>query len=207
MAEKKEIKKKTASKKTQPNKVKQETTKKQPTKKQIPTKKHQVKEQVKKSQKTTSEKVLLITFLILLIVVLILGIKVFDLKNKNTNKIKANLVIPILEEKSMNEFSIDISKLKLGEVKEYIFKINNYKDKLVNSKELDYTIRVTKPASVDLKLYKDDNNTNLFSPEKTTEEFAVKLPKENKKSDLYRLIIKVNKKVSKNERVFIKIES
>lgn len=161
----------------------------------------------KNKEKTTSERVLLIVFFLLLILVVILGISVLNAKNKNIDKIKANVIIPVLGTKLNNSLSVDISDMKESEEKEYIFKIANYRGNKINKENIEYQINLTKPQNVTLELYKNNNNTNLLNDKETLEISGIQLEKNDKKIDLYRLIIKSNKKTNKDDKVEIIIRS
>ena len=160
-----------------------------------------------KTPKTNSDKVLITVFFLLLILVVILGISVLNAKNKNIDKIKANVIIPVLGTKLNNSLSVDISNMKKTEEKEYIFKIANYRGNKINKENIEYQINLTKPKNVTLKLYKNDNNTNLLSNKETLEIGGIQLERNKKKVDLYRLVIKSNKKTTKDDKIEIIIKS
>lgn len=160
-----------------------------------------------KTKKTTSDKVLITVFFLLLILVVILSISVLNAKNKNIDKVKANVIIPVLGTKLNNSLSVDISNMKESEEKEYIFKIANYRGNKINKEDIEYQINLTKPENVTLELYKNNDNSNILNNKDILEVGGIKLEKDNKKIDLYRLVIKSNKKTNKNDKIEIIIRS
>ena len=80
--------------------------------------------------KTTSEKVLTIIFILLVILVIILTFVAINKKKEYKEK-RADIVIPITEVGTNNVLNVDISNLKENELKDYKFKITNYRDKKI----------------------------------------------------------------------------
>lgn len=159
----------------------------------------------KKKKMSKQEKALAITFVLLLILVVILSGIVIYMKNDIRNT-KANIVIPILESETESELSVDVTQLKKGVDKEYIFKVSNYKNNNVNEEKIRYNIEIDKPDSVFVELYKDEEKNNLLVND-TLVITDNELPAKSKKEDVYRLVIKVNLTVENNEKITIKINS
>lgn len=168
--------------------------------------KKEVKKQAKKNRKyTNQDKALLSTFVILAILVIILIVIALNMKNI-VNEEKVNITIPVLEVNSQNEISIDISEMKVGEIKNYNFKIANYKDSNVNNEEISYDISIIASENVTIELYKNDSNKNIIKDNNLIIENN-KLPKDKKKEENYRLAIKAKKQVLNNENITLKINS
>lgn len=165
--------------------------------------------EVKKQQKTTprtkQDNALLITFVILVILVIVLTIIAINMKNAK-EKEKANIIIPVLEKNAESEIGVDISQMKKGESKEYIFKVSNYKDKDINEEVLTYDIDVTPSEKAKIKLYKNGSNKNLIDEDDLLIE-ENKLPKKDKTEDEYHMIIEVTSQPDSQDKITLKIQS
>ena len=161
----------------------------------------------KKPPKTTSEKVLTIIFYALIVLVIILLIAAIK-KEKSTQQItKSNIVIPLIEADSKNEFSLDLSSLTKNEEKEYIFEVTNYKKETINNTDTNYQIIVTKPEDVSLEVYKNNSNENLLPNDDDQFIITSELSKEEKSKDQYKLIVKLNEEPTENSKVSVNIEN
>ena len=107
------------------------------------------------------DKALLTTMAGLVVLVAVLAVVALNLKNNEQNE-KANIVIPVLEENTQNEISVDMSEMKKGDTKEYIFKVTNYKVRDINEEKIKYSISVTPTLSASIKLYKNNSDDNLI---------------------------------------------
>lgn len=157
--------------------------------------------------KTTSEIVLTTLFIALLIAVIVLGIKAFNLKKGQDTKKSVDLIIPVLETKTNNTFSVDLSEMKTQEIKEYKFMVTNYKDKIIASQDINYKIELLNPSeSIVVKLYKNNSENNLLTSNNTTYNIEDnKLSKDKKNSDIYNLIIRVKEDIKEKDSIKIKI--
>ena len=172
------------------------------------TNKKSIKKRVSSNKKSISEKIMFAIFCLLLILVIVLGIVAINKKNSTKATGRANITIPIIEENSQNELSIDISNMKKGEEKEYIFKITNTQDNNINKVTLKYSIKFTKPSSVTLSLYKNDTDKNLLLNQDNLVLSNNKLLRNKKQTDIYKLIIKNDKNTNEIAKlVTIQIES
>lgn len=159
--------------------------------------------------KTISEIVLTVLFIVLLVVVIILGVKAFNLKKEQNTKKDVDLTVPILETKTNNTFSVDLSKMKNQEIKEYKFMITNYKDKQIANKDINYKIELTSHAdAISIKLYKNREEDNLLTDTTSTHSIENnKLPKDKKTSDTYYLIIRAKDEIKEKDNIEIKIST
>lgn len=158
--------------------------------------------------KTKSEKVLTLVFILLLLTVIILFFVALSKKNELKQKQNADIVIPIVEEKTNNVLNVDISELKENGLKDYSFRVANYKDKNINKKEIIYNILFdTNGNDVILKLYKNKEEKNLLKDLSEYEVKGLKLEKNTKQDDIYTLIIKANKQIEKKQSIKIQISS
>lgn len=167
----------------------------------------------KTSKKTNKEKTkklnkqewtLIATFIFLIVLVLALIIVVLNIKNITSSKTNG-ITIPVLEENSKNEISVDISNMNANEEKEYIFTITNYKDYDINKTQMDYDINITSPESVKIKLYKNNNEKDLLTNKATIENN--KMQGKNKVEDEYKLVIESKKTTEKDAKITIEISS
>lgn len=156
-------------------------------------------------QKTTTEKILMLIFIVMIIIVIVLAVIAINLKNK-AEKEKTNITIPIIETNSQSEISVDISEMKKGDTKEYIFKITNYKDKEIIDKKISYNIDITPSDKVSLKLYKNDIKSNIITDSDMLVENN-ELLKNEKNEDEYRMIIDVIETPEETDNITIKITS
>ncbi len=165
------------------------------------------KKKLKIIPKEKNERILFIIFIVLLISVIALAFITVDKKKEYEAK-QTDITIPIIEENVNNTLNVDISNLSKGALKEYKFKITNYKDKKVNSEKLVYNIYVDALENdVTIKLYKSGNEKNLFKDLKKYEISNVSLPKNKKSDDLYTLIVKASSNIENKKSVEIKITS
>lgn len=150
------------------------------------------------------DKTLLGTFIVLTIVVIVLASIAISQKNSQKNK-KVNITIPVLEEQTQNEISVDLSGMKPGENKKYIFKVSNYKQEEINKHKINYEIAITKAECVEIELYKGNTKENLLKDKMIVENNI--LPKNKKTEDEYLLIIIPKTKPAKNDKITLKITS
>ncbi len=170
-----------------------------------------MKKNIKKKDKINSKKLdkqdkaLLGTMGLLLVLIIVLMVVAINLK-ATTSSSKANITIPVLESKTQNEISVDLSEMHSGETKEYIFKIENYKGKEINTKDISYDIVITPSESASIKIYKGDSTKNLI----INNDYKIennKLPKDKKTEDEYHMIIKAIKTPMKKDKITLKIMS
>lgn len=159
----------------------------------------------KKAASSKQDNALLTTFIILVILVIALTVVALNMKNIS-NKEKANITIPVLEKNSESEISVDISDMNKGDKKEYIFKVTNFKDRILLNNNITYDISITPSENATVKLYKNNSDKNLISENDLLIENN-KLPKKDKTSDEYHLIIEANQQPSSKEVITIKINS
>lgn len=158
--------------------------------------------------KTTSELILTLIFIILLIVIIILSVKAVNLKKEQENRQDA-LVIPILKRGTSDNFSVDLSSMKVDEIKEYKFIITNYQDKILAKEDINYQIELTNNSSaISLKLYKNEEDTNLLTSNSSNSLIQDNTLSKNKKTqDTYYLIIRVKEPVKNKDNITVKITS
>lgn len=157
--------------------------------------------------KITPERILMIVFVILFIVVSILGIKVFTMRDNGIDSVEADIVIPVIEENTNNTIQVDLSEMAIGGLQEYIFKISNYKGKKTAQEDLVYHLTFSKVDGVSLKLYKNDGEKDLLEDSEDLIVSDQKLQGRKQKTDLYRLIIKVDKEMEEKSSLAITISS
>ncbi len=158
--------------------------------------------------KTESEILLTGAFLILLIVVIVLAVKVINLKQEANSKKDVDLVIPILDTKTNNTFSVDLSEMKSQAIKEYKFMVTNYKDDMIATKDINYNIElVNDNKDISIKLYKNKAEDNLLTDDTLLTHYIEnnKLSKKKKSADTYYLIIRMKDEIKEKENIKIKI--
>lgn len=180
------------------------------------TEKLEIEDEKKKAEKKTSKKILFkkpdktemvlaIVFVILLIITICLGLEVQAIKKQNINKVKSSIVISVLGKDTNNEISVDVSKMKKGDTKDYAFNISNFKDESINKEEVPYAIQIVSEDGFDIELYKNDSNENILPENRILIEN--KLIGNEKQKDKYTLKIKANKKTKDKELIAIRVIS
>ena len=136
----------------------------------------------KKTTKKTlqkQDKALIITFVGLIVLVIALAIVALNMKTI-TDREKANIVIPILEEHSENVISVELNDMAKGDVKEYIlnryymeynsilpdsvFDIFKYNGSIVKEEGCITHPRLIKPR-IKARLVSKNSNIDTFEPE------------------------------------------
>lgn len=161
----------------------------------------------KKKKLDQKDKILLVIFFILLVLVIILSVVAFGVKHKEKQQQTANVIIPIMEKTAEGELGIDISKMKKDETKEYTFIISNYKQEEINKEEIQYNLIMSIPDSVNIKIYKNDQELTYTESDGVIKLEANDLKKNKKSEDTYRLEIKTTKDMTKKSIIDIKIEN
>ena len=96
-----------------------------------------MKKETKKSTKKQSinqEKVLAIAFVVLAILVIVLLIIALKQKNERKAKYESHITIPVLEENTKSNISINLKEFKEENTNEYIFIVSNYREDKINKK-------------------------------------------------------------------------
>lgn len=166
--------------------------------------KEKTKKNVKKEM-SKQDKTLIATFIGLIVLVAVLGIVALNLDNihKDDNQ---DLVIPVLEENSESELSVEVADLEEGATKEYILVVSNYKDKQILEKSLTYDVDITPTESVEVKVYKNNSSDNLITEDDLLIENN-KLKAKEKTEDTYKIVIKAKQQPKQQEKITIKIHS
>lgn len=166
--------------------------------------KEKTKKNVKKEM-SKQDKTLIATFIGLIVLVAVLGIVALNLDNihKDDNQ---DLVIPVLEENSESELSVEVADLEEGTTKEYILVVSNYKDKQILEKSLTYDVDITPTESVEVKVYKNNSSDNLITEDDLLIENN-KLKAKEKTEDTYKIVIKAKQQPKQQEKITIKIHS
>lgn len=154
---------------------------------------------------TKSNKKLIYILIVLVIIILALSIYAVGLKKESNSK-SSDITIPLLEEKTENTISIDLSTMRKYDKKEYIFKVTNYRKNKLSPKELQYKIEIQAPSSISLKLYKNDFTEDLLENNSYLIDKNV-LRKGKKIIDEYHLVIRINSDISPKDQINIKITS
>ena len=162
----------------------------------------------KKTTKKTiqkQDKALIITFVGLIVLVIALAIVALNMKTI-TDREKANIVIPILEENSENVISIELNDMVKEDVKEYIFVVSNFKDKEILKKSIEYDVDVTPTENTTVKVYKNSSNDNLLTEDDLLIENN-KFKAKKKTEDTYKVVITAKEKPTETEKITLKINS
>lgn len=153
--------------------------------------------------KTPLEKTLGAIFLFLLAIVIVLSLAAIKLSNE-AKKNSVDATVPIIEE-TKTTLNVDISALKEGTLKEYKFKVTNYKNKTINKAKTAYSVNIIpNNNNIECTLYKDSDNINLLANSLDHQDF---LNSKKKEETTYYLIIKVKEDTSKNATIKVDIIS
>ncbi len=161
-------------------------------------------EETNKKKIVVGDVLLLVVFgaLIALVVTLMLTAK----KEKdNPSNVFADLIVPIVEENSKNEFLVDLSAI---DNKEYTIKVTNYHgDDDINKKELNYDLEIINEEDVPIALYKNEIKDNLISSNNEVLVEKNNLKSKEKQEDVYRIVVKTDKKLSDKDTIKVLITS
>ena len=190
-------------KKKEEPKGKKQTTKKKTPQKKIVSEKEIEKEKiiVEPKKEVDHTKALKIIFFALLIVVILLCHRLSKI-SKTEEKIDANIVIPIVEKKDLNEFSIDVSDMKKQDELDYVIKLINYEDENITKENINYKITITKIDGIKIEKTK-------IGEEKQIKEDVIKGQMQNKEQEeiYYKLHLKATKNMNESAQISIKIET
>ena len=159
----------------------------------------------KKIKVEKQDKMLILTLAGLVVLVIVLGIVALNLDNiyKDTS---ADLTIPILEEHSDSELSVEAKDLEEGATKEYILVVTNYKEKNILSKDIEYDLDITPTENLEVKVYKNESSDNLLTENDLLIENNL-LKAKKKSEDIYKIVIKAKSKTDETDKITIKIKS
>ncbi|MBE6157308.1 MAG: hypothetical protein E7160_00720 [Firmicutes bacterium] len=150
-------------------------------------------------KKKKNKNKLLIVFIVLLVIVSILGIDILFLeKNKIKDEDKTDIVVPVIEEKENYSFSVDLKDIKKAQKVIYKLKITNYRNKTINKKQLEYTLKILNDDNIDIEIYKDNK--------KISNDYKDKLNNNKKDSEIYEIII-IPKENLKSSTIAVNVES
>ena len=158
-----------------------------------------------KKQAINQENVLAIVFVALSILVIILLIIALKQKNARQVKDESHITIPVLEENTKSNISINLKEFKEEDTNEYVFIVSNYREDKINKNELEYDLKITNSDNVEIKLYKNENTNNLIEKELEVEDNT--LIKNKKQEDVYKLVITKNDKIKDTSVINIEIDS
>ena len=165
--------------------------------------KKNTKKQTKKLEK--QDKMLLLTFIGLIALVAVLGIVALNLDNIYKDD-SNDLTIPILEEHSESELSVEAKDLAKDESKEYILVVTNYKEKEILEKTITYDLDITPTENLEVKVYKNNSSDNLITENDLLIENN-KLSSKKKTEDTYKIVIKAKSETKETDKITIKIHS
>ena len=160
----------------------------------------------KKTKKLEKQdKMLLLTFIGLIALVAVLGIVALNLDNIYKDD-SNDLTIPILEEHSESELSVEAKDLAKDESKEYILVVTNYKEKEILEKTITYDLDITPTENLEVKVYKNNSSDNLITENDLLIENN-KLSSKKKTEDTYKIVIKAKSETKETDKITIKIHS
>lgn len=160
----------------------------------------------KKNKKLEKQdKMLILTFIGLIVLVAVLGIVALNLDNIYKDD-SNDLTIPILEEHSESELSVEAKDLAKDESKEYILVVTNYKEKEVLEKAITYDLDITPTENLEVKVYKNNSSDNLITENDLLIENN-KLSSKKKTEDTYKIVIKAKSETKETDKITIKIHS
>ena len=165
--------------------------------------KKNTKKKTKKLEK--QDKMLLLTFIGLIALVAVLGIVALNLDNIYKDD-SNDLTIPILEEHSESELSVEAKDLAKDESKEYILVVTNYKEKEILEKAITYDLDITPTENLEVKVYKNNSSDNLITENDLLIENN-KLSSKKKTEDTYKIVIKAKSETKETDKIAIKIHS
>lgn len=164
-----------------------------------------MKKETKNKKIEKQDKMLILTFICLIALVATLGVVALNLDNIYKDDSK-DLAIPILEEHSEGELSVEAAGLEVDEYKEYFLVVTNYKEKEVLEKDITYDMDITLTENIEVKVYKNNSSDNLLTEDDLLIENN-KLKAKKKTEDTYKIVIKAKNKTKDTDKITIKIHS
>lgn len=153
----------------------------------------------------TTERILLTVFILLLIIVAVLTFFVIKKKKENDNKLAANLVIPVIEKGTEENFSLNVNSF--GDEDEYILKLTNYRGKKINEKEISYAVTVENNSASEIEVTKDDSADNLMIDQESIIIEDQKLKGKVKQDVFYHIKVTKKNDVKDDDRIYVKVSS
>lgn len=147
----------------------------------------------------------LIIFIVLLIVVIVLGVLIFQKSKNESNKDIANISIPIIKEDS--RFAFNINALNLSQTNEYVFKIVNYRDDVINDENFTYNITIMNPTNTVIEMTKDDGKKNYLSGKKEETIENEKLGNSLKEEHYYHIKVLKSGKLMEKDLISVIIQN
>lgn len=147
----------------------------------------------------------LIIFIVLLIVVIVLGVLIFQKSKMESNNETANISIPIIKEDS--RFAFNINALNLSQTSEYVFKIVNYRDDVINNEKFTYNITIINPTNSVIEMTKDDNKKNYLSGKKEETIENEKLGNSLKEEHYYHIKVLKSGKLMEKDLISVIIQN
>lgn len=200
---KKKVTKSSANKKVSAKTTKKGTTKKINNAQRVSSRKKAKKKPI--ISFVTSTNFLLGVFIVLLIAVVVLGSLVIQKNQEEKNEVKANIAIPVCEDNMNSSFSIDSASLK--NEGEYVFKIKNYHQDVINEEELEYSIIIQNESGVDIAVTEYENEENLMVDQNATILEGLKLKKGEKEEKLFKVKLLDSTNVEDNKMITITVKS
>lgn len=160
-------------------------------------------EETNEKKLIASDIILLVVFGLLIALVITLLVKLFEKKEDPRSQF-ADLVIPIIEKNKTSEISVDLASIK---GKSYIIKIHNYKNKLLNSHEINYTIEINNKSKVAIEIFKNANKKDIAKSNNNLVIKNNKLAANKKQEDIYKIVVVDSKDLTSNDLIDIKIVS
>ena len=151
-----------------------------------------------------STKFLSIVFILLLILVIVLGILCYKKNEELKENGFSNITIPIIKKDDSFEFSINA--LTLARTDEYIFKVTNVKDDVINEEEIPYTVTIENNNDCVISVSIDDTKKDLMKDQESTI-LTDKLRKVEKDQVYYHVKVKSYGKLGNKDLINVKINS
>jgi len=151
----------------------------------------------------STTKTLLIVFIVLIGLVTFLGIEVLLKEKESKEKVFANLVIPVIKKEATQNFSINADSLVNDG--EYILKVTNYREDVINDEEIIYSITVDNKTKIKISVTKDYSDDNLLEENNVISNLKIR---GKVKQDTYYHIKAISKEgLKKNDKINVRIES
>ncbi len=162
----------------------------------------------KEGKKSSSSSVLLwAAFLALFGLVIGLSVLVYQKSEKQKNYVEANISIPVYKTDSHFSFNINAFNLSSSN-EEYVFRIRNYKNSQIASKDLVYNILVQNPTDAVIKLTKGNSKKNLMVNQSSTILESQSFLTENKEDIYYYIsVIKKGQNIDPKDLISVVITS
>lgn len=145
-----------------------------------------------------------ILFFSLIVFVAVLGLFVYKKQLDTKGEKKSNIVISMNDESETSNFNINVAALLQS--KEYVFRVTNKKDDIINDSTISYDITIENNNDCVIELYRDEGSKNLILDQKSSNILGETLEGGEEHNHYYHVKLVSSGKISSMDLIQVKIE-